>query len=198
MTLVRKNAALVNTRTIHQTSRMSKNVVKTRKTSVDRLYKASEKQEQFIPPTPASHVLEFPHEHHDCEPVRAPSPPRPNLPVIATQGLPMSTNQGQPSRSGTRGKRRQSTSSYRSSFTPWLEERPGQEEPICESPVEEFCSGTCRGHPSPIVNRRATLLSGKSPVSALKIPLGNPNVVSNDIHNRRRWKIWYTDWDVCT
>ncbi|KAK1223553.1 hypothetical protein PQX77_013575 [Marasmius sp. AFHP31] len=83
-----------------------------------------------------------------------------------------------PSRSSTRDKKRQSASSYKTSLIPWFDDRAGQEL-IVESPVEEYCSGSCRGRPSPIVGRKLTLGSIKSPASALRSPMGPPaNVIS--------------------
>ncbi|KAF9261144.1 hypothetical protein L218DRAFT_961845, partial [Marasmius fiardii PR-910] len=162
---VRKNAALVNTRTIHQTSRMSNNVVKTRKTSLDLL----SEQPQPLPSTPASHLVDFTQESSSSTSASS----RPQSPTTTTRAVsPQNTT------SMAKTRRRQSTSTIRSNFTPWFEDRPGQEDPMCESPVEEYCTGRCRSMPSPIMGRRPTFGSGKSPISVRQPVDALPDVIS--------------------
>ncbi|KAF9259602.1 kinase-like protein [Marasmius fiardii PR-910] len=142
---VRQNAALVNTRTIHQTSRssldvsdrMNSNVVKTRRTSLDLL----SEQLQSLTPTPASHFVESTQEPSSSN---SASSSRSQSPIMTARAGSLDRPQRQRTGSITRNRRRQSTSSIRSSFVPWLEDRPGQEEPLCESPVEMYCTGWCR------------------------------------------------------
>ncbi|KAG7094584.1 hypothetical protein E1B28_005410 [Marasmius oreades] len=161
---VRRNAALVN-RTIHQTSRMSNNIVKTRKTSIDHL---SEQPRPPLPPTPASHLVEFTAEHSrstsSSSTTSSSSLPAPQSPATrALRAISLDKNQKQRTGSVTKDRRRQSTSTIKSSYTPWFDDRPGQEGLfVCESPVAEFCTGECRSYPSPITSRRPTFGSGKS------------------------------------
>ncbi|KAF9269911.1 hypothetical protein L218DRAFT_1071422 [Marasmius fiardii PR-910] len=153
---VRKNAAWVNTRTIHQTTRMSNNIVKTRRTSLDHL----STQPQSLPPTPASHFIEFTEEPSSSG--SAPSHPQP--PVITPRPVSLDRPQIQRTRAKTRHRRRQFTSTIKSKFTPWLQDRSGQEDLMCESPTEEYCTGRSRPMPSRM-GRKSTFGSGKSPTS---------------------------------
>ncbi|KAJ8079529.1 hypothetical protein PM082_011116 [Marasmius tenuissimus] len=183
---VRRDAALVNFRTIHQTSRMDNNTVKTRKTSIDLLYEAPENNEHSLPSTPASHAVDFITESHNSDSTSTStsvptSSSRPQSISIVTNAISPNSRQRKLSRSNTRGRSRRSTSIYKSTFAPrsWFEDRPGDDdddEPtVCESPIEQYCSGLCRDRsaPSPAVSRRPTW-NGRSPVSAFRLPLGPP------------------------
>ncbi|KAL0065192.1 hypothetical protein AAF712_007862 [Marasmius tenuissimus] len=180
---VRRDAALVNFRTIHQTSRMDNNTVKTRKTSIDLLYEAPENNEHSLPSTPASHAVDFITESHNSDSTSTStsvptSSSRPQSISIVTNAISPNSRQRKLSRSNTRGRSRRSTSIYKSTFAPrsWFEDRPGDDdddEPtVCESPIEQYCSGLCRDRsvPSPAVSRRPTW-NGRSPVSAFRLPL---------------------------
>ncbi|KAL0574367.1 hypothetical protein V5O48_007590 [Marasmius crinis-equi] len=171
---VRKNAGLVKTRTIHQTSRMSNDIVKTRKTSVDRMYNSPDPD---LPATPASHLEDFPAESSQSESTSASSTSRPQALKLLTRGISFSEKEPKPSRSMTRGRKRRSTSSFKSSYTPWFT-GPGYDEILCESPVDQYCTGQCRCCPSPVMSRRSTIGNGRSPMSAFRLPPDPADVIS--------------------
>ncbi|KAL0569231.1 SCF ubiquitin ligase complex subunit cdc4 [Marasmius crinis-equi] len=161
---VRKNAGLVKTRTIHQTSRMSNDIVKTRKTTVDRMYNTPDLD---LPATPASH-LDVESSQSTQSTLVASATSRPQTPKL-TRGISLSINEPKPSQSMTRGRKRRSTSSFKSSYTPWFT-GPGYDEP----PVEQYCTGQCRCCPSPVMSRRSTIGNGRSPISAFRLPPDPP------------------------
>ncbi|KAL0060221.1 hypothetical protein AAF712_012976 [Marasmius tenuissimus] len=166
---VRHDAALINTQIIRRrTRRTSKNIVRTRRMTVNRApCLPSQEEEQLVPPAPASHGTERPQEQPSFQPTCHALPPsRPQRPVIKTEGISLFTKQSTSSKSNTKGRRRRSKTLYQSSSPNFFGDYyPGQSDIICESPVEEFCTGNCRETPSPIVGRRPTLESANNPVS---------------------------------
>ncbi|KAK7041496.1 hypothetical protein VNI00_009364 [Paramarasmius palmivorus] len=149
---VRKQAALVSNRVVYQAKRMTNNLVKSRRTSQDLLTGP-----QQLPPTPASYQTEF-----GSGSVSSSSSPV-NIDQDASTGL---------ERRMTRTRQRQSVATIRSNLNldtsgSWL----GGEKSVCDSPVNEFCDGLCRGPASPTTpkSRRSTFGNGKSPNSMLRL-----------------------------
>ncbi|KAI3606425.1 metacaspase pca1 [Moniliophthora roreri] len=166
---VRRQAALVNTRNIYQTKRMSNTAIKSRKTSQGVL---SVEPLPPLPATPASYRTDF-----DAGSTSSP----PSSPAATERGAYFDPDTIE--RRISKSRRRLSVSTIRSNFNNenWLGGEMVSE--ICESPVKEFCDGFCRGSSptTPTARRRSTLGNGMSPISMFRVgekPAEHGDVIS--------------------